>query len=85
MGPLGKDAERQWPKQKELQWRRHCGKRGLGREGGQCGRGSRAKGRFAWNEAKRQVGTKIELRFKVELNEKAPKGLKQEENDQMFQ
>lgn len=55
-----------------------------GREGGQCGRGSRAKGRSAWNE-KRQVGTKIELRFKVESNEKAPKGLKQEANDQMFQ
>lgn len=41
--PLGKDAERQWPKQRELQRQRHCGKRGLGREGGQCGRGPRAK------------------------------------------
>lgn len=30
--------------------------------------------RSAWNEAKRQVGTKIKLRFKIESNEKALKG-----------
>lgn len=77
MTPLGEDAESQQPKQRELQWRRQCGKRELGREGGQCGRGSRVKGRSAWNEIK------IELRFKIESNEKALKGLKQEENDQM--